>query len=67
MDIIACITAVGRAVAEVFGYASKRTDLKNAADVKQAAKAQENVDDKTRIEKAVANRDLESLRNDLGE
>lgn len=61
------IKEVARAVAEVFGLINKRTDLKNAPDVKQAAKANNENAEVERETQAIANKDVKAIRNNLSE
>lgn len=65
--IIEAITAVGQAVAQVFGFANKRTDLKNQPDVQKAKAAQSELDAEAAETRAVAERDLEQTRKNLAE
>jgi len=61
------ITAIANAIAAVFRFLTGRHDAKNASDVKTAAVAQRQVDERNRIEGAVANCDTESVRKDIAE
>ena len=55
------------AIAQFFGFQSKRLDLKNAPDVKQAAIAQDEVNAVDAEEKAVEQNNVEQIRKDLAE
>ncbi len=55
------------AVANVFGWSKQRSEVKNAADVKAAKQAQEEVDARSKVEEAIGKRDLEALRKELAE
>ena len=61
------ITQIFRAVAEALGLVNRRTDLKNQADVKEAAKAQQAVDVRNEIETSTAKKEVDETRNDLAE
>lgn len=61
------ITAFFTAVGQVFGFVNKRTELKNAPDVRQAAIGQNEADRKNAIEGHVAKKDLAATRADLAE
>lgn len=56
------ITQALRTLAEALHLVNKRTDLKNAPDVRDRAKAQQEVDKAAEINKAIRDRDLEKLR-----
>lgn len=59
------LTSFFQAVGSVFGFASKRQDLKNAPDVRQAEIAQKNSDAKDKIEDHVEKRDVDATRRDI--
>ncbi len=59
--------AIFRALAEFLGFVNRRTDLKNAPDVREAAKAQQAVNERNEIEKSVAAKDTQGTREDLAE
>lgn len=61
------ITEIFRAVAEAFGFVNRRTDLKNAPDVKAAKVAQDQQDQHAGNVKAVAARDIEEVRRRAAE
>jgi hypothetical protein len=61
------IAAFFKAVAAVFGFVNKRTDLKNSPEVQAAAKAQDNVNTRNQYENAVAKKDVADTRNNLAE
>lgn len=54
-------------LAETMGFVNKRTDLKNAPDVREAKVAQDEVDRKNKIESDVAKKNLEETRKDIAE
>jgi len=58
---------VGRAVAEVFGFVNKRTDLKNAPDVKEAAQKQAEADAAAAETRAVEQRNIDKIRENISE
>lgn len=58
--------AIG-AVKEFFGFQSKKLDLKNQADVKAAAIAQNEVTANDKTSKAIANDDLDEIRKEGAE
>lgn len=61
------ITQGLRAFAETIGLINKRTDLKNAPDVKAAAIATDEQKQIDKINKDVANGDLDAMRKDIAE
>lgn len=61
------LTASAGAVKEFFGFASKRTDLNNAQDVRKAAINAEDAKAKDAIKKAVAKEDINEIRKLTGE
>lgn len=65
VDVIGMLKAAFTFGAELVGFKSKKLDLNNQADVKQAAKAQDAVTSKSQIEKAVADEDTEAVRRSL--
>ena len=67
MGIITMLSNMARAVAEACGLASKRSDLKNQADVKAAVVKQEQVDVRSEMESAVANEDVNETRKALSD
>jgi hypothetical protein len=56
-----------RVIAELLGLINRRTDLKNAADVKAAQKSQNEVTEISKTEQAVKNKDLKQAQNDWAE
>jgi hypothetical protein len=56
-----------RALAEALGLMNRRHDAKNQADVKQAAKAQNTVNTRERIEDEVARKDTDAARRNWAE
>ena len=65
--ILETITAFFGAIGQVFGFVNKRTDLKNAPDVRAAQVGQDEVDHKNRIEADVAKKSVEATRQDIAE
>jgi len=65
--ITASIVAVFGAIREFFGYSRERVALKNAADVKQAAKAQDAADLDGKTNLAIKNKDTDEIRLELSE
>jgi len=59
------LTSLFQAVGSVFGFASKRQDLKNAPAVVAAEIAQKEVDAKNKIESDVEKRDVEATRKNI--
>jgi hypothetical protein len=55
------------AIANVFGWISNRSALKNSPDVKAAEKAQREVDMIDRTNKAILKRDIDEIRKELSE
>lgn len=60
------IKAALEALAALLGVFNRRHDAKNAGDVKDRAKAQQKVNQKSEIEKAVADGDDEEYRKQIG-
>jgi hypothetical protein len=67
MDVIAMITQVGRAVAAVFGYQTKKLAMKNTDEVRTAAKAQNEIAANDAVKTAIEKRDTDEIRKDLAE
>ena len=65
--ILESITAIFKAVGQVFGFVNKRTDLKNAPDVRAAQVGQDEVDRKNKVEADVAKKNVEATRQDISE
>lgn len=61
------VTQIFRAIAEVMGFANKRTDLKNAPDVKAAKVAQDQLKQHEGNVKAVAEKNLDEVRRRASE
>jgi hypothetical protein len=61
------ITQIFRAIAEVFGWVNRKSDLKNAPDVKAAKVAQQQVNQHEANVKAVAEGNLEEVRRRASE
>ncbi len=55
------------AVANYFGWAKKRQELKNSVEMQQRAEAQKQEDVAARIDKEIAENDLEALRKEVSE
>lgn len=53
------------AVKEFFGFQSKKLDLKNAADVKNASVRQQEQDEVDATNKAIAKKDIDEIRKRL--
>jgi hypothetical protein len=67
MGVIALISNAFAATKEIFGYASKRTDLKNTAPMEQAAEAKTEAQALAKTNAAIAKGDIEEVRNELAE
>lgn len=65
--ILALVSNLFGAIKEVFGFQSKRLDLKNAQDVKDAAVRQAELDAVAKTEKAVAEKNTDELRKEIAE
>ncbi len=61
------IGAFFRALAAVFGFVNKRTDLKNSPEMQKAALNQQEAKAKDAIETNVANKDVAATRRDLAD
>lgn len=59
------LSAFFRAIAETMGFVNKRTDLKNAPDVKAAAIAVDEQKQVDRINNDVAKGDIDAIRKDV--
>jgi hypothetical protein len=66
-SILAAITAALQSVGSAFAWLLHRSELKNAPDVRDAAKAQAEVDARNKEEKAVAKEDVDQARKDWAE
>lgn len=67
MGILEAISSVAKAVTAAFAHLTKRSELKNAQDVKQAAAAQVKVEAQSKIETAVAKEDVNETRRSISE
>jgi hypothetical protein len=67
VDIIALLSNGFNAIAQVFGFQSKKLDLKNQPDVKQAAEAQKEAGAQDKARAAIAKKDTDEIRRDLSE
>ena len=65
--IIEAISNFAGAIKEAFGFASKRTDLMNASDVKAAAVHQSEDTERAKDIQAVAKQDLEEVQKRCAE
>lgn len=65
--IISLLQSAFTAVASIFGYVSKRQELKNAPEVVAAKKGQNEVNEDNRIEKDVEAGDIAAVRRDIAE
>ncbi len=65
--ILESITAFFQAIGQVMGFVNKRTDLKNAPDVRAAQVGQDEVDRKNKVEADVAKKNVEQTREDIAE
>lgn len=61
------IKAALQAIAAFFNFANRRHDAKNAPDVREAVKAQQRVDEKSKIEKAVRDGNDDEYRKQIAE
>ena len=67
MGIIELITAALGAAKEALGFASKRSDLRNAPDMKAATVAQREADARAKTAKAIKDGNIKEIRNELAE
>lgn len=65
--IVTLLSNLFGAVQAAFGYQAKRSDLKNAEDVKVAAKAQNEVGAVDKIEQNIQKKDLAASQIDIAE
>ncbi len=56
-----------RAVANYFGWAEKRQDLKNSPEMQKRAQAQNEAERMDRVNKEIAEGDVEALRKEMSE
>ncbi len=56
-----------RAVANYFGWAEKRLDLKNSPEMQKRAEAQNEANRMDRVNKEIAEGDVEALRKEMSE
>jgi hypothetical protein len=66
-SIVSLVANALNAAKEFFGFQTKKLDLKNQADVKAAAVAQQEINAVDRAEAAVASADLKEVRHELAE
>ena len=55
------------AIKELFGFASKRSDLRNSSDMKQAKEAKTEAAAVDTTNQAIARNDVQEIRNELSE
>ncbi len=67
MGIVEMISNVTGMIKNIFGFAEKRQELKNAPNIQAAAEAQSNANEVSRIEKNVAAGDIDQVRKDAAE
>lgn len=67
MDIIALISNALGATKELLGFQSKKLDLNNSPAMQKAAQAQSEVDAANKVEKAIAEKDVDEIRKQLSE
>lgn len=65
--MIELIANVFGAIKEFLGFQSKRLDLKNQQEMKDAQKAQEEVNAVEKTENAVERKDVNAIRNEIAE
>ncbi len=61
------ITAIAGAVSSVFNWITGRSAVKNAADVKAAQTAQNEVNAQAKTNEAIASQNTNEIRNELAE
>lgn len=61
------IGAIIRLLGELLGFVNRRTDLVNTEAMKKAATAQKAADERSRLEKEVADKNEEQARKDFAE
>lgn len=66
-SILSLISGALSVVANWLGFQSKRLDLKNAPDVRQAEINQKETDAVAKTDKAIAGRDAAEVRRELAE
>lgn len=65
MDIVGLISNVFGALKEFFGFQSKRLDLKNTQDMKDAEKAQNEQATKDKINQAIVEKNEDEVRKGI--
>ena len=65
--MLSLIASFFRAIAAVFGFQAARLQAKNAPEVKQAKVAQQETDEVSKVESAVANKNVDEIRKYLAE
>lgn len=61
------ITAILQLLCGLLGYANKRMELNNAPDVRRAEEAQQEVNQVSKVEKVVEEKDVNEIRKELAE
>lgn len=67
MNPLSFIGDIARAVAAIFGFAQKKTELNNTPEMQNAAQAQKQNNQKDDDAKAIANGDVDAVSNKLSE
>jgi hypothetical protein len=67
IPIAEIVSNVIRAVANYFGWAEKRQDLKNSPEMQKRVQAQNEANGRERVNKEIAEGDVEALRKELSE
>lgn len=65
--IVDALGAFFDAIKEVFSFRSKKLDMKNAEDMRQAAGRQDEQSAEDKTAQAIKNKDTDELRNELAE
>lgn len=61
------LSSIFAAISSFFAWATNRSTLKNATEIKTAKKAQDEVDLTDRTIKAIAKKDINEIRKELSE
>jgi hypothetical protein len=59
------VSGLFSAIGSLFGYFTRRAELKNAPEMKRADRAQKDATEADRVHDEVKRGDLDSIRNDL--
>lgn len=67
MNPLSFISSICSAIGNVFAWATGRSALKNAPDMKAAQKAQDEANAKAKTNEAIAKKDTDEIRKELAD